>query len=682
MKEYRVDVGDGRILTIEGPEDATDDELTAAAAEELARAYPKENFAKPGVKRAKPSIVAPEPKNRLYEAKNEISGKGGYQDLINNGATFGLSDEASGAANYLINLGKAGSYEEGRDAVRMRLDDARANTGWTGTVADIGGSIIGGVPKAGYSALLSLGSSVKNAAKWGAGLGAISGFGSGDGAVDSLVRSGVGGLAGGTFGAVLPIATQMGGRIYDGARRLFAPNTENLSRQIVGDAIAADGTAPAAVAERLVSAAGRGTPLAIADTGENVRSLAASVSRRPGPARTAVREFADIRQVEQPDRVLGAIENNLGPIANMRSQSDSLIQEGRAAAAPLYDEAYSLPARTSENLQEILQTPAGRQALARARTIAANERRDPTALGFGVDDQGEVVLSRVPTAQTLDYVKRGLDDIIEQGRDPVTRRLVLDEAGRAINDVRASLIREADALYPPYAAARQAYAGPAAAEDALQMGRSMLNSSADEIEAAVTRMEPRELEQFALGFRTAMADNVGRAGDGADQARRLLGTPRKRAAISQVFGGDENLSRFIATLRDEQATNATYRSVMGGSQTAERMAADAQTSDMGILEAASGAAIRGATTPVTLLGDALKSLGEVGRFGVGEAGDQTRQGVAALLTETDPAVLQVLAKAVKDATTRQRLTMRNRNMVSGNVGTNLGEAVSLSLPSE
>ena len=40
------------------------------------------------------------------------------------------------------------------------------------------------------------------------------------------------------------------------------------------------------------------------------------------------------------------------------------------------------------------------------------------------------------TTQTLDYVKRGMDDVLEQQRNPLTGRLNLDEAGRAQNAVK------------------------------------------------------------------------------------------------------------------------------------------------------------------------------------------------------------------------------------------------------
>lgn len=667
-RSYEITAPNGRKFQIEAPDDTPPEEIERLAREAagVSETYP--------VQRRHQELSADA--RRIYDSNNQLSGEGGYRDLITQGLSFGLSDEAAGVANMLMHPLTSGAYAAGRDATRARVDDARETTGWAGTLSELGGGLLTGAPlQQGAKALLSLGQSAKQGLKLGALGGAIGGFGSGDGAVDSLIKSGIGATLGGTLGVAVPTAVQLIGNRVSGAQRLIGADTENLARRITGEALLADGNTPAQVGQRLTSAAERGTPLALADTGDNARGLLASVSRRPGAARTLARGTVEPRQAEQSDRVLGAIGENLGPIRNMRQQSDELMQQADVAATPLYDEFRALPGRTSEELESILATPAGRSAITRARTIAANERRDPTKLGFDLDDQGEVVLRRFDSPETIDLVKRGLDDILEDARDPLTGQIKYTPQLRGVESVRSSLLREADSLYPVYGSARAAYAGPASAEEALQLGRRSLTASAEDIEVALGRMGEAEREQFALGFRAAMADNIGRAVDGADQAQRMLGTPRKRAALAAVFGGEENFGRFLATMADERATNQTYRSVMTGSQTAERLAADAQTSDGGMLETASGAALRGVSQPVSMLGDALKALGEVGRFGAGEAGDRTRESVAALLTETDPSVLEGLAKAIKDATTRQRLRARNINRVTGRVGAGVGNSI-------
>src|SRR3546814_2201273 len=123
----------------------------------------------------------------------------------------------------------------------------------------------------------------------------------------------------------------------------------------------------------------------------------------------------------------------------------------------------------------MLQTPAGRQALAQARTIAANEGRDPNALGFDLDMEGNVILTSSPSPQTIDLVKRGFDDVLEGYRDPTSGRLNLDEGVRAVEGLRQRYLGEADRLYPDtYPQARAAFAGPASENTALLTGTQMV----------------------------------------------------------------------------------------------------------------------------------------------------------------------------------------------------------------
>lgn len=638
---------------------------------------------------------------RLKNQNTQVRGAPDAGDLFAQGAMLGLGDEASGVGNAINNvvtspftgrLDPSGAYATGRDAERLRLDEARANSGWAGTAAEVGGGFLSAAPSAAVAGLQSLGQVVRTGARQGATAGGIGGFGYGEGGIGSLISAGLGAVGGGIAGAVLPVAVGAASNLIGGARRAYGANTGDLSRQIAGEALTADGGIDLAAA-RMAGAGERGTPLALADTGENARELLASVSRRPGTARTIATTFARDRQMGTPagvtpsqpgqyDRTLSAVADNLGPIANVRQQSADILSQGRARAAPLYEEAYAQPGATSPELEAFLATPAGRTGLARARTIAANEQRNPDELGLTVGPDGEAQLTSIPTQQTLDYIKRGLDSAVDSAgtRDPLTGRLDLDTAGRAVDGVRRGFIAEVDQLNPAYAAARAEAADYLSANEALDLGRNALNLPAEEIEAATGRMGQTQREQFALGFRAAMADNMGRAVDGADQARRMLGSPRKRAALQAVFGDTQGgLDRFLATMVDEQATNETYRSVMTGSQTALRQNFDGTTNDAGLAETATNVVARGVSNPFRLLGDAVQALGEVGRFGAGQAGNETREGVAALLSETNPEVLRDLSSAIREAVRRQRRTDRVVNNTAGRLTGGVGLEVG-SLP--
>ncbi len=93
------------------------------------------------------------------------------------------------------------------------------------------------------------------------------------------------------------------------------------------------------------------------------------------------------------------------------------------------------------------------------------------------------------TTQTLDYVKRGMDDVLEDKRNPITQRLVLHEAGRAQNQVRQQFLSEVDRHNPAYAEARNAYAAPVQARDAMGRGQDAYSLHPDKqaIQVAISR---------------------------------------------------------------------------------------------------------------------------------------------------------------------------------------------------
>lgn len=665
------------------------------------------------------------------------------------GITFGGMDEILGGVGALgnaitapfsdtVDFDPVGSYNKWRDQELERVAATREAHPWISAGMELtGGLLTGGTAARGVGAL----SSMKEGARAGAVAGGASGFLYGDGGVSNRAASaGIGAVSGGALGGAIPmVATGVNRYAVQPAMNYVKPGN-GIGRGLVANALRDDNITPSEAVQSILQARQNGVPLTLADMGDNVRGLAGSVSRRPGPARRIARETVIERQSQQGERVREAIARDLGPIADVPAQSEALIQRARAAAAPLYEEAYAAPAIGSATIDELLQTPAGRSALSRARTIAANERRDPAALGFAVDDQGEVILnpvahaefgaqaaarsavtdaqeayraarasggdangarqalldarealrtadtslagtpaagtaqvSRQYTPQTLDYVKRGLDDVVEQFRDPVTRRLNLDEAGRAINDVRANFVSEVDALNPAYAQARQAYQGPARERDALQLGRQAITASGDDVGRMTDAMTAGELEQFALGYRSALAETIDRRVDGADKVQTLLGSPRKRESVARaVPQGD--FERFGATMDAERAANETYRSIATGSPTANRLADDELTSDTSLLEDAAGRVIRGGAQSGSAgaLVEVFNLYKEARKFGAGQAGQRAREDAAALLFQSDPALVRDLLRDGLRAQAKGRASERRLGAGSAYLGKQAG----------
>lgn len=628
----------------------------------------------------RPDVRPPENGSEFDQLK-AVSGEGGLTDLLTQGMTLGLSDEAAGvgnaAANVLSspftgNFDPAGAYQTGRDVERARLDEARKSLGLGGTAAEIGGTLLSGNVGGAFRAAPTLLGRVAQGAKAGAAGGGIGGFGYGEG-TNSLMTAVGGALGGAAFGAAIPaIATVIGNRAA-GVRRLTGRDPE-LPRRLVSEAIEADSVTPRAVGAAMDDAGTRGSPMMLADTGENTRQLLASVTRQPGPARKLGKEATIERQKASAERISAAVIRDLGPTANIGELGEALIQQAQTASAPLYDKAFSAAGASVVKLDDLATRPAFQSALKKAVNLSLEEGSDPRALGFRFDAAGEMILDRDALSwRAMDYVKRALDDVIEGAKD---QRGKLTQAGRAALGTKKALVARMDKVNPAYAAARAAYSGPAAMRDAVEQGNKAMARSPDDIMAEMKALGEGEKEAYRLGVRKAIVDMVNSMKDGGDKVNRLLGTPKSRAVLSRIFGGGKEFERFIKTLRDEEAMGLTYKAVNTGSPTAERMAFDATTNDAGLAESAIDAALRGGRDGMwSALVAAFQKLRDVDRFGAGKAGERTRESIAALLSETDPAVLKELIRAAGRASARQRVSAGRKSRSAIQQGRNIGNAL-------
>jgi hypothetical protein len=269
------------------------------------------------------------------------------------------------------------------------------------------------------------------------------------------------------------------------------------------------------------------------------------------------------------------IESSFGPVANTNRIRDDLSEQARTAAGPLYSAFRGEPARTSPELEAILATPAGQRALANARTIAANERRDPSSLGFDLDELGNVRLAQNYSPETLDYVKRGLDDVVADARNPVTRRIETD-LGRSVEGARRGFVSEMDTLYPnTYPQARAAYAGPTAMREAMEQGQGIYDELPRDIADQLAGMPQAQRDLYELGARRSMMDRAARATENQDPWARVFGRVDDQARVGEVFDAD-GVNRFHQAFDVERAMAQTRNSVLGGSPTQARQALDDQ----------------------------------------------------------------------------------------------------------
>lgn len=525
------------------------------------------------------------------------------------------------------------------------------------------------------------------------GANALLGFGGGAGSSDYNSQGGQANIGdrvgGGMYGATINALGGLAGTgVVKGIQSTVSPVARAANRSVGRDpntainqvsmAIGEDNLTPRGVAKIIAEGRERGVPMTIADTGENSRELLASVGRQRGESRNIAKVTTANRQEQQLERISSAVRRDLGPTANIREMGDELMSRAKDEAAPIYKEAFAAPGAGAAfpKIQRVLGRPSVKGAMVRAQRIAAEEGRDPTALGFELGTNGEVTLTRVPSWETLHYIKTGLDDVIESYRDKTSGKLVLDAEGRLINNTKNQLLKDMDAMNPAYKDARAAYGGPVSMRDALELGSKAFSRSPDDVAANIKNLGPAEMEMYRLGLRKGVMDILGSKGDYADKVKVLIGTPKARAVLTKVLGGNKEFDRFIATLKDEQAVSRTYNAVHGNSSTAGRVAFDETTTGENVAGHAVDVLRAGQTGGMFGAGSrAVEKVMEGGRLGAGAVGDQARAQIAALLSESNPEQLTEIAKQAQRAAAKARLGKRTNQKQAVRAGT-VGAAIS------
>lgn len=519
------------------------------------------------------------------------------------GATFNTADEILAGLSTPLEMIKRGTFSprEGYNYAKARedliMDDARKNTGMVGTAAELAGGVLTGtgLARAGATFMPAAGAGLgarsaaagADAALMGGFAGAAEGNGlaerGGNAMQGALLGGAIGGAAPGVIGLLKTVASPITSNI---AARV---NPERYARNQMARALSESGRTPQQIAQEVTdaSAAGQGMFTAADAMGNAGQRMLSSTARGPGQARTEVVEFLNNRQAGQGGRLSTVVDDALGVSGTARQSADHLTQSARNQSRPLYEAAMEKQPVWSNRMQEFFDDPVTKKGLReglevqRMESLASGKPFKPQDYAItNFDEAGDPIISGVPNMRTIDLIKKGWDNALEQYRDPMTGKLVLDGKGRALESVRKSFLSEVDALNPDYAMARSLYAGPAQARE--QVGRGAMAATRGRAEDNVQQFMGLN-QPSQQGFRTGYADKLSegfeRSAEGVNKARTL--TSDKRLAELQALSlyqgptapnSADQLNRLIGR---ENTMFQTRNAAVGNSKTAENLADDA-----------------------------------------------------------------------------------------------------------
>lgn len=544
------------------------------------------------------------------DERNQLQSQGidtgaGYTRRVAHGATFGADNTLLAAAQTPLEMIKRGTFDprEGYNFAKARedliMDDARKNTGALGTALEIGGGVGSGIglarggisfarglaPEAGLLARSA--ASAGDAAAIGGFSGAMEGDGLRERGVNALKGAGIGAVAGGATPGALSLLGAAASPIISNIRARVNPT--GFAQSQVARGVSESGMTPQQIAQQIsdADAAGQGMFTAADAMGNAGQRMLATTARAPGQARTDVVNFLNNRQAGQADRVAQITDEALGASGTARQTNAQLTKAAQEESAPFYGAALARKPVWNERIQQFFDDPVTTRglregvAVQRLESLAAGKKFDPKDYAItGFNEAGDPIMSGVPNMRTINLIKKGWDKQLEGYRDSTTGKLMLDEYGRALDNVRRTFLKEVDVLNPDYGQARALYAGPAQIRDAVNMGARAptRGRAADNIDQFNKMSDPTQ-QGYRKGYADTLAARAERGPMGENKVRPLTSDKSiaelDRLSLHQGPVAPGQLSPLQQRIGREDTMFQTRNAATGNSKSIENAADDA-----------------------------------------------------------------------------------------------------------
>jgi hypothetical protein len=545
---------------------------------------------------------------------------------IGRGASFGFSDEISGGIQSMLPYPYGTDYASAVKGVRDRDNQFAEDHPIINTVSEIAGGVMTGI---GGSAKL-VGTSIANKIipTWnslnnlqkGTILGGVGGGVGGAGYApegETMLGAAKGTALGGGIGAAsVPLTAGAGWLgshiakpfkfIADSVRHPNSQAARKLRRAYDRDNIDVE-QIPGMIDEM-------GDGAVIADIGgENVLGLVEGVAKTPGRGKDQILSNLTVRQAAQGPRIEDIISKEISSGVANTGEIRVLESARRQAAKPYYTSAHNtdLPYEVADELIRYGKRPTVKKALKEAMDILEDEGVEDASKIFHVNDAGGVELVSTRSVKAWDYVKRGLDDVIDNGMDPVTGKLSA-EAARAVK-IKQEILAILDDAVPDYGMARKIFSDSKANESAMQKGRKFFNQDYDVIEDYVGSLSQAEKDFYKMGVARSLQDKI-RARVNSGDKTTIFNKEAVWDRLRPVFDDDDSLNRFLQKMEAEQRKSLTYSRAAVGSRTATGQASqrdllnDVGVSQGGIADQMIGRILKDASNPSEAMTNELAQM--------------------------------------------------------------------------
>lgn len=432
-------------------------------------------------------------------------------------------------------------------------------------IAGFGGAVAGTVPlsmtRLGGLAMGTRGPSV-GSRMWTGGIG-----GSGIGAFDAALRGenvGHGAMIGAIGGAGGPLV----GEAFRGGTNLVSsylwprpgPLKDMTSGAVNKLTGAIEGETPASIqaAKDRMGPAGM-----LADVNTGMGDIAGGLAATSGgPHKQIVREAFRVRDAAASGRIDKAITDAAGPAIDDVAWAKLTTEARKQAADPLYDAFRAATIDPSSGkLQDLIPRLKGAGAFKLAEEHAAI-----TGEPVNIKSLINGTKTNFPTAQSWDYVKRGLDQAIDiaYGAGNKTK-------ARDLIKLKNELVGELDAASPVYRDARRAFADHSALLDQMQAGKDTFlggrsGLSVNELREELKGLSMPELTARLIGLRAAAEETMGATFRGDTTLRNMLLAPNNQKKMELLLGKDK-AKKLTEAMEQEKFLKDQSQTLIHGTQT-------------------------------------------------------------------------------------------------------------------
>jgi len=549
-----------------------------------------------------------------------------------NNITLGFGDEMAALP---ISMLKGQTYEDTLKKINRQQEDAKFHNPKTYLGGQVAGSIAQGVALAPLSA-------TKRAYDAGAGMtklmamsgldagiiSGLSGIGEGKTLEERAKKGAIGTAIGVGTGLVSPLATSLLGTAYQGVKGAFGAGNLERAKKAIAETLIRSGKPAQDVVNDITQAAGEGQPMyALADAlGYEGQRRLSGVTRIPGPQRNKVVDALNARQDDHAARVIDtlnegfntpqgtALKKAAADTATRRLEGNVNYDAARAAAGAVDTSA------AIKQLDDIL-TPGV------TRIIGKGTTADPGA--FAKVKHARDLLTD-GNAQATDF------DAVLAARIEIGQ--MIENAKGDVAALRLKPIRDAldDALgkaSQPYDQAVKTYRLQSEGIRAIEAGKKAAQSGRHEDTTSLFGgLKPHEVPGFRQGYVDPLIEKAQRAAETVNVSRPL--TSLKRKVELPAFAAPGQGDKMVRKIGRENEMFKTREQAVGGSATAQNLADNVDTSNVGML-------VNLATNPKAAIAQGAAQL-LAGAQGLNET---TRGFMADMLMKTDPQEVQKVLEA-------------------------------------